>query len=202
MGIRDRISALGRRSPSPHDGILEHYRAYWGADRVEVVHWTPERIAERLPDFHIAKIRPAGSDVAWIFASIGAWRTTADERRGLEFVVVSRDESEAVMSRLAEIAYYHAGPPENRLGAGHTASIGEAWVEGSALGSILVSLPYVWRQKLEHCSLPDRHVQVLWVVPITSAEHQFAREHGVDALWTRFEEAHLDYVDPFRASVV
>jgi len=202
MGIRDRISALGRSRLSPHDGILEHYRAFWGADRIEELHWTPEHMAERLPDFHIARIRPATPDEPWVFASIGAWRATAGEPHGLEFVAVSRGQSAAVMQRLAMVAYYHAGPPEHRLGAGHTLPIGEGWVQGSTLESVLVSLPYLWGPRLEHCQLRDQHVQVLWLLPITSAEHQFAREHGVDALESRFKEAQVNYLDPFRQSVV
>lgn len=202
MGIRDRILALGRSGPTPHDGILAHYRAFWGDDRVEEVHWTPEHLAERLPDFHIAKIRPAEPDGMWIFASIGAWRATADERHGLEFVAVHPVESAAVMQRLAMVAYYHAGPPQNRLGVGHTLPIGEPWVRDSTLESLLVTLPYLWGPRLEHCQLPDRHIRVLWLLPITSAEHQLAREHGVDALETRFEEAEVNYINPFRSSLV
>jgi hypothetical protein len=106
------------------------------------------------------------------------------------------------MRRLGETAYYHAGPPENRLGVGHTLPIGEGWVDGSTLESILVSRPYLWGPKLEHCQLRDRHIQVLWLLPITTAEHAFARERGVDALEARFEEARTDYVDPSRPSVI
>jgi hypothetical protein len=107
-----------------------------------------------------------------------------------------------VMGNLALTAYYHAGPPQNRRGVGHRVPIGEGWVEGSALDVVLVSLPYLWGPKLEHCELPDRHVQVLWLIPISQAEQAFAREHGVNALEQRLEETKFDYLDPFRTSVV
>jgi hypothetical protein len=106
------------------------------------------------------------------------------------------------MQRLGMVAYYHAGPPENRLGVGQLLPIGGGWVEGSTLDSILVTLPYLWGPKLEHCELPDRHIQVLWAFPITTEEHRFARDHGVDALEARFEEAEVNYLNPNRQSVV
>ena len=201
MKIGRRISAILKGNASPHDGIAAHYRAFWGAKRIEEVHWTPEHLGSRLPDFHIAKVKPTERDGMWTFASIGAWRATDGEPHGLEFVAVSRGQSAAVMQRLAMVAYYHAGPPENRLGAGHLLPIGEGWIEGSTLESMLVCLPYLWGPKLEHCQLRDRHIQVLWLLPITTAEHAFAREHGVDALEGRFEEAKVDYLDPSRPSV-
>jgi hypothetical protein len=192
----------GRREPTVHDGILSHYRGFWGADNVEEVHWTPEHTASRLPDFHIAKIRTQQSDGMRIFATIGAWRATAAEQHGLEFVAVARSESASVLRHLMMAAYYHAGPPENRLGVGHTVPIGEGWVDGSPLDALLVSLPYLWGPKLEHCLLPDRHIQVLWLIPIYETERAYRRAHGVDALEQRFEATSFDYLDPFRTSVV
>ncbi len=105
------------------------------------------------------------------------------------------------MTQLGQIAYYHAGPPENRLGVGHTLSLGEGWVPGSPLDAVLVSLPYLWGPAIEHCRVGRRHVQVLWLLPIYEEERAFAREHGLDALERRFTFAHLDYLDPFRKSL-
>jgi hypothetical protein len=138
----------------------------------------------------------------WVFATIGAWRATADQDHGFEFLAVARSESAGVMWRLALTAYYHAGPEENLLDLWHMVGIGEGWVEGSPLDAILVSLPYLWGPDLEHCQLPDRHIRVLWLIPISEAERQFVREHGVDALEDRFEASSFDYLDPFRPSVV
>ena len=192
----------GQGSLAIHDQILDHYRRVWGVDQVEEVHWTPGPVSARLPDFHIVKVRPVTPGEMWVFASIGAWRATEREANGLEFVAVARGESASVMQRLAMTAYYHAGPPENRLGVGHMVPIGEGWVERSPLDVILVSLPYLWGPELEHCQLPDRHIQVVWLMPISEAERAFARRHGLEALEERFEQASVDYLDPFRPSVV
>ena len=191
----------GRHKPSVHDLILEHYRGFWGAERLEDVHWTPGPLATRLPDFHFVKVRPESAGGMWTFASIRAWRATEREKHGIEFVSVARSESSSVLLHTAMAAYYHAGPPGQRLGAGHMVGIGEGWVEGSSLDALLVSVPYIWGPDLEHCQLPDRHIQVLWLIPIDEAERDFARRHGVDALEQRFEETSFDYLDPFRPSV-
>jgi hypothetical protein len=201
MDLRKLVASFRGPALSTADGIVRHYRAFWGADRVMDIHWTPEHLGSRLPDFHIAKVRPA-ADGMWTYATIGAWQATAQEHHGLEFIAVSASDDPAVMQSLGMIAYYHAGPPENRLGLGHTIPIGEAWVEGSTLESILICLPYLWGPKLEHCLLTDRHIQVLWALPITSAEQAFRHEHGVDALEQRFEDAQINYLDPARKSVV
>jgi hypothetical protein len=197
-----KLPRLRRGQPSVHDGILGHYRAFWGGERVDELHYTPEHLGTRLPDFHVARVRPERPGGMWILASIGAWRATAGENHGLEFAVAVESDTDAAMRHLAITAYYHAGPPENRLGVGHTVAIGEPWVEGSTLDSILVSLPYLWGPGLEHCQLPDRHIQVLWLIPIAQSERAFAAEHGAAALEQRFEDAQFNYLNPFRAAVV
>ena len=186
---------------SVHDKILEHYRGFWPDRSVESVHWTPEHLGTRLPDLHIAKVRPRARGDYWIFATIGAWRATEAEEHGLEFVAAARSEAAGVMAHLGQLAYYHAGPPENRLGVGHTLAIGEPWMPGSPLDAILVSLPYPWGPSLEHCQIGTRHIQVLWLLPIYETERAFARTDGLEALESRFQESAFDFLDPGRASV-
>lgn len=185
-----------------HDQLLAHYRRQWPDREVVSVHWTPEHMATRLPDLHIAKVIPALPGQPWVFATIGAWRGTESEDHGTEFVAVARSEAAAVIAHLGQLAYYHAGPRENRLGVGHTLSIGEGWVPESPLDALLISLPYLWGPKLEHCQLEGRHIQVLWAIPIYESERVFRREQGLDALEQRFEDVSFDYLDPFRPPVV
>ena len=193
---------MRRADPSVHDQILAHYRRVWPTREITSVHWTPEHMAGRLPDLHIAKVAPEQPGQAWILATIGAWRATQDLKTGLEFAAVSRSEAAAVMTRLGMLAYYNAGPPENRLGVGHTLPTGEGWVPGSPLDAMLISLPYLWGPTLEHCELKKRHIQVLWAIPIYDAERSYVREHGLEELEQRFESQSFDYLDPFRKPVV
>jgi hypothetical protein len=159
---------------------------------------------ERLPSFHIAKVAPSDPDGMWIFATIGAWEATADETHCLEFVAVDRSGGSRTMENLMLLAYYHAGPRENRLGIGHTVSKGEPWVEGSPMTHALISQPYLWGPKLEHCYAGDRHVQVLWALPIYEVERDFLSRFGLGALESRFEErlAPDFYLDFLRPAVV
>jgi len=190
-----------RRENSAHDQILAHYKAVWPDRNVVDAHWTPGSIAQRLPSLHIAKIAPSSTQSMWTFATIGASDVAPSEPTGLEFVAVAKSDSAAVLMRLGWIAWYHAGPPENRLGAGHTVPIGEGWVDGSPLDSILLTLPYLWGPRLEHCSIGHRHIQVLWALPIHQSERDFKIAHGLEALEQRFEEEHVDFLDPFRPPV-
>jgi hypothetical protein len=192
----------GAKPPSTHDQIRAHYDSVFEKDRIDEVHWTPGPMTSRLPDFHIVKVRPDRPEGLWTYATIGAWAATRDEPASLEFVAVARSEAAVIMERLAHAAYYHAGPPTNRLGVGHTVPIGEGWVPGSPLDHILVSLPYLWGPKLEHCPVSDRHVQVVWLLPIHKIERDFKQRHGVEALEQKLEAAAIDYLDPFRPPVV
>lgn len=196
------VRFLKRPKDTVHDQLFAHYERMWPERAVTSVHWTPEHMATRLPDLHIAKVAPAEPGQAWVFATIGAWRATESESHGLEFVAVARSEAAAVITHLGQLAYYHAGPPENRLGVGHTLSIGEGWVPDSPLDALLVTLPYLWGPALEHCQLPRRHIQVLWAIPIYESERIFRRENDLDALEQRFEDVSFDYLDPFRDPVI
>jgi hypothetical protein len=158
-------------------------------------------MATRLPDLQVVKVAPTSPDGMWIFATIGAWRATETEPRSLEFVSVAKSDDASVILRTAITAYYHAGPAENRLGVGHTFPIGEGWVDGSPLEAVLVSLPYLWGPRLEHCQLTDRHIQVLWLLPIYETEREFGKAHGLESLEQRFERAPIDYLDHFRPAV-
>jgi hypothetical protein len=202
MRFRRLVWRSSRPGLSVADGIVAHYRTFFGDQRVDVVRWTPEHLGDRLPDFQIARIRPTTADGMWIYGTVGAWRATEYEGHGLEFVAVARRDRREVMEQLGQLAYYHAGTNENRLGLAHLVPLGEGWIRESTLTSVVVTLPYPWGPDLEHCQLLDRHIQVLWVMPITAAEHAFARLHGLDALEAKFEETSVDYLDPFRSSVV
>ncbi|MEU5149868.1 suppressor of fused domain protein [Streptomyces yangpuensis] len=43
---------------------------------------------------------------------------------------------------------------------------------------------------------------MLWTLPVTSAEIEFRRSHGHEALERLFDEAGIVPTDPYRASVV
>ena len=55
---------------------------------------------------------------------------------------------------------------------------------------------------LQCCHVGDRHIDFLWLLPITQAERDFKASHGQEALEQRFEAAGLRYWDINRDSVV
>jgi hypothetical protein len=67
---------------------------------------------------------------------------------------------------------------------------------------MLVSLPYPFGPELEICNLNDRHIHLLWLLPITEDERDFKVEHGQEALEQLFDESRLEYWRDDRESVV
>jgi len=134
-----------------------------------------------------------------VYASVGAWAATEDSRHGLEFVLAVPFETDRAVELLAMSAFYHRG---GRLGLGHTVPIGEPWLPGSRCDYLLVSLPYPYGPELQRCHVGDRHVDFLWLLPITVAERDFKTTYGLEALEQRFEADGLRYWDVNRESVV
>jgi hypothetical protein len=63
-------------------------------------------------------------------------------------------------------------------------------------------LPYPFAPDLEIAHVGDRHVEFLWLLPITKAERDLKVAVGVEALESRFEDAGLHYWEIDRASIV
>ena len=95
--------------------------------------------------------------------------------------------------------FYHRG---GKLGLGHTLPIGEPWAPGSLCDHLLVSLPYPFGPGLEIAHIGDRHVEFLWLLPITEAERQLKVSYGLEALQSRFDGVGLRYWQVDRPSVV
>jgi len=95
--------------------------------------------------------------------------------------------------------FYNRG---GRLGLGHTLPIGEPWLPGSRCDHLLVCLPYPFGPGLQTSHIGDRHVEFLWLLPISEAERDLKVSSGLEALESRFEETGLQYWQVDRASVV
>lgn len=161
------------------------------------------RIERRVPGFRVHVVAPGPRlRSLWTYVTTGCWQAVNDQGHGIEFLLATREFTMRGVEMLTKTAFYHAGPPDQRLGLGHTTSLGEPWLPGSLCDHALISLPFPWGSEVEFCSWNGGHARLLWVLPITRAERDFKRAHGVDALEQRFEEVSLDYSDPARSSVV
>jgi Suppressor of fused protein (SUFU) len=182
------------------DAIRRHYSAYWSGRDHEEFEWTAGPIGRRLPGFRVRRIAPGNPADPWVYASVGAWQAT-DGEDGKEFFILSPSESPSHGETLAMVAHFHADPA-HRLEIGSTMNIGRPWMDGATAGHLLVSLPYPYGVKLEHCDADGTHVQVLWLVPITAAEATYRRQRGLEALEQLLETNGVDVLSPDRASLV
>jgi len=179
--------------------LEEHVRRYFSPCRVDAFTWTAGPIQDANPHFRVLRVAPAGPGGLWQYVSTGGWAATADDDYGLEFILSTPAETPRAVELLAMNVYYHRG---GRLGLGHTVPIGEPWLPGSRCDHWLVSLPYPFGPELQQCHVGDRHVDFLWLLPITKAERDFKAARGLEELERRFEAAALPYWEVDRPSII
>jgi hypothetical protein len=181
-------------------GVLDdHVRRFFRGRTIDAMTWTAGPILELNPHFRVLRVAPQRPDDLWTYVSVGGWAGTAELGRGLEFVISTHGETPRAVELLAMTAHYHRG---DVLGLGDTLPVGEPWLPGSTCDHLLVSLPYPYGQDLQTCHVGDRHVDFLWLLPITAAERAFKAANGLEALESRFDQAALRYWEPERASVI
>jgi hypothetical protein len=122
----------------------------------------------------------------------------ADEQP-LELHMFSPREVPAHTELLTAVAHYHRTGA--RLGLGHTVNFGRAWLPGSQCDHGLISLPYLDGPRLEELMVDGKLIRCLWLIPVTTAEVEFKKHHGLEALEARFETEQFSYIDPLRRSV-
>lgn len=177
--------------------IRQHLQRFFAGHRCEEQVWTLGPAHAELPRLRVAEFGPGPKSDLWVYATIGAWEARDDPL--LEFLIAGLHRDPRHIELLFMTAWYHR---HHGLGAGHTFPIGEPWLPGSACDSFLVSLPYPFGPDLEICNFSDRHVHLLWLLPITAAEREFKVREGWEALEQRFDEAAIEYWSPSRPSVV
>lgn len=182
------------------EAVESHVRAFFVGHSVEAVDYDlgPER-REVVPCLRVLVVGPGPRSDSWAYVTAGCWALMEKDRHGLEFVMTAHVRDQRFIDLMAMIAYYHCGG--HQLDLEHSLPIGEPWVPGSACDHLLISLPYLHGPRLEHCPLPGGHARVLWALPVTTAEIEFRRQHGHEALEQLFDDAEIIPTDPFRASV-
>ena len=177
--------------------LRHHYEAAW--ERCETLRWTKGPIGQLGAGFEIGRFAPQGKRGAWTYATIGM--SDANDAEPLELHLLSPKATDEVVELLTVVAHYHRTGA--KLGLGHTVNLGRPWIAGSRCEYGLVSLPYLDGPTLEWCELsPAKKTRCLWLIPITAAEVEFKKTHGLEALEDAFERTSLDYANASRASVV
>lgn len=182
------------------DAVESHVRAFFMGHAVEIVDYDlgPER-REAIPALRVLVVEPGPRSDNWAYVTAGCWGPMEKHGHGLEFVMTAPVRDQRFIELMAMIAYYHCGG--HQLALEHSMPIGEPWIPGSTCDHLLISLPYLHGPDLEHCPLPGGHARILWALPVTTAEIEFRRHHGHEALEQLFDEAQIIPTDPYRASV-
>jgi len=125
---------------------------------------------------------------------------SAGEPDGIEAFIVTPDQNLRAVEFLYALTHFHLTGA--RLDLGHTVNFGEELWDGSGLDHGFLSFPYAQVAGFESFTYDNGRTTVTWLIPITSAERDYKKENGVDALETLFERRSLDYLNPSRASLV
>lgn len=176
----------------------EHVRRFFADRTIDAFTWPTGPIRDQNPHFRVLRVAPENNADVWTYVSVGGWAAT-DGHFGLEFLISTAVAADRAVELLAMTVFYNRG---GKLDLGHTLPIGEAWLPGSRCEHLLVSLPYAFGPELQTCHVGDRHVEFLWLLPITEAERALKVASGVEALESRFDEVGLKYWQVDRSSVV
>jgi hypothetical protein len=177
-----------------------HYREIWSGEP-SYCEWADLALRKReMPEgFAVLRFPPRNGGLPWKYATVCMSSPGDEEALELHMICDTPEDDCAAVLTLA--AFFHR--THARLGVGHSVDFGRPWVPRSRCSFGLLSLPYFDAPKLEWCCLGGgEHVRCLWLLPITSEEAQFKREHGPDALEDRFERSNFNYANPWRPSIL
>lgn len=178
--------------------VRKHYEAAWQRPADAVHEWKAGPSWQLPPGSCILEFKPCASRSMWTYATCGM--SCQSDAEPLELHLFSPSQSDEHVELLTAVAHYHVTGAY--LGLWHTVNFGRPWMPGSLCDFGLISLPYLDGPSLEWCTLSNRAVRFLWLIPITKREREYKQQSGVEALEEAFERAGFDYLNPLRGSVV
>jgi suppressor of fused protein SUFU len=178
--------------------IRDHYVRNWG-EFVRAVPFEKGPVEQLPSDFRVFEFQPGKARTMWTYAT--CYMSQPTDEQPVELHLFSPIQSLEPVEIFYALAHYHRN--ERKIGLGHTVNFGKPWLDHSCCTYGLISLPYLDGPQVENCSLGrGRVVKCLWLIPITKAERDFKKAHGLDALEAEFERHNFNYIDPERPSVV
>jgi hypothetical protein len=181
--------------------LRSHFEKVWPGHAKEEFLWTLGPISATLPNFRVCRIAPSKPNEPWVYLSMGAWEATKGQADGLEFFILSPDETPRHIETLSMMANLHADP-KYRRSIGDVVEIGRPWLEGSRATKLLLSLPYPYGPALEWCVIDVRRIRFLWLFPIFDSEYTYFKAHGQEALEKLFDLNHVNYLQGNRRPVI
>lgn len=178
------------------ENIKKHYTEFWGEFTEHRFDKGP--VSELPIEFCILKFPPHGKRNMWTYATCGMSDNL--DVNAIEVHMFSFVEYDFLIELLTIIAHYHIRG--GNLGLGHTINFGCPWYKDSNLEYGLISLPYLDGPIFENFQTKSRNIQFLWIIPITLNEKNYKKQMGLEALEQKFDEINLNYLNPFRKSVI
>lgn len=186
--------------------ILQHYTQAWGQNST-IRSVRPDDPQAPSP-IYVAEFPGRAQSEDWVYATIGMSRSelpglSSDSLiRSLELLLYVRQREPDVAPFLADLAA-HPFAQHTALAPGQTLRRQRPIVPGSRLIDVLFARPSFESKDTGIIHHSDgSYTALLWVIPIHVAEHQFVREHGVDALTELFRLHATDTSDLSRPPVM
>jgi hypothetical protein len=182
------------------DILRGHFEKVWGTvgHRIRL---SEGPLWELPPGYCVLKFSPQvknGQARVWRYVTCGMSQPT--DQSHLELFMESPQESQRIVELLNMTAHYHR--TGQRLGLAHSVNFGSPWLPDSKCEFGVVCLPYLDGPPLENAHILGTEVRILWLLPITKAELEYKKQHGLGALEEAFEKADFNYMDAARPSVV
>lgn len=186
------------RGQIPVAHVVNHIRAFFAGHVITEDRFNAGPMPSAYPEFRVLTIAPGPRIPLWTYVSAGTCQIGNDDAEKTEFSICAPSKDDRLLEIVTMTGWYHHSM---KVGRGHIIPIGEPWLPGSSCDNLLVSLPYPFGPDLEICNYERQHLHILWLVPITTQECLFAKEHGAETLEERFDAAQLESWSPRRASV-
>ncbi len=191
---------LGLPKDEPHKELLDYLSDFAGGT-IWMQEWTVPNGWAPL-GYSIVTTAPTEKLEFWTYATVGCWQAEKACHWRSEFVLATADERPE-HGELLKMAAFFQLDPKFGIELGSVLDIGHPWIAGSACTHLLASPPYpfAFGEHLE-CLHVSPCTRFIWLLPITFEEAAFANKEGTEKLEALFRHEAIDFLDPYRASVV
>lgn len=166
-------------------------RAAFERDLVREVPYENPGLEQALPTFRALELRRRDERAGALFASTGGW--DAAEGVTCEFLMTLRAEEDVVAELLAALSYYQADPQID-VYDGRLIQLGRPVVPDSPLDHLLLTTRRPGESEpLEPLHPLDRHVDLLWAIPLAAAEAAVVSQQGVEPALAMLAAADVDH---------
>lgn len=188
---------------SEHKIIAKTALAAFGGDLIVYAYWDDNR--EHSVDILSCHDRPY--DGVTSYSTIGLSDYSIDQSANsvhlrVELVGACASKYECFPNILSSCAFNIINTKYKCYPGAIYPGVVDYYMPDSPMKHILFVPPYLWEDRLTTLSFADKKVAWLLAVPISNAELDYAKRHGIDALETLFEERQIDIFKLERDSVI